>query len=104
MSNSNDHTITVTTTAPEPAEQHREYGIDLMNDAMGFNSDVVEAKMTLMTRKLDGSTNFTTVDFQRDREQQLRVVSRNINQDIYDRLATSFDKMVYGDKPRIENE
>jgi hypothetical protein len=104
MSNPNEFDITVTTTAPTPSQEHREYGTELMNDAMGFNGDIVEAKMTLMTKKTDGTTNFTTVDFQRERDQQLNVVSRTINQGIYDQLANSFDKMVYGNKTQIEGE
>ena len=102
MSNSNEYEVTVTTTAPVPGQEHREYGQELINDAFGFNGDIVEAKMTLMTKKNDGSTNFTVVDFHREREQQVNVVSRSINQTIYDQLATSFDKMVYGNKPQIE--
>lgn len=104
MSNQNEFEVTVTTTAPTPSQEHREYGIELMNNAMGFNGDVVEAKMTLMTKKTDGTTDFTVVDFQREREQQLNIVSRNINQTIYDHLSSSFDKMVHGKKPEIENE
>lgn len=104
MSNPNEFDITVTTTAPTPSQEHREYGQEIMNDAMGFNGDIVEAKMTLMTKKTDGSTSFTTVDFQREREQQLNVVQRTVNQTIYDQLSSSFDKMVYGDKARIEGE
>ena len=104
MSNPNEFDITVTTTAPTPSQEHREYGQEIMHDAMGFNGDIVEAKMTLMTKKVDGSTSFTTVDFQREREQQLNVVQRTVNQTIYDQLSSSFDKMVYGDKARIEDE
>lgn len=102
MSNAQDYQITTTTTSPEPSPEHAEYGNALMQDAMGLNPSIVEAKMSLMTKDVNGNTSFTVVDFDRSREVKLNVVTRSINNDIYDKLASSFDRMVHGDKKAIE--
>lgn len=102
MSNNQDYQVTTTTTSPEPSPEHGEYGNVLMQDAMGLNPNIAEAKMSLMTKDLDGNTTFTVVDFDRSREVKLNIISRNINNEIYDKLATSFDRMVHGDRKEIE--
>lgn len=101
MSN-DEFQVTVTTTAPTPGAEHKEYGTELMQNAMGLNPTVVEAKMTLMTKHVDGTYNFTTVDFDRSRETQLSAVSRTISAPIYNTLAASFDKLVARDPEQVE--
>ena len=92
---SNEEFTTVTTiTSPEPTEQHREFGNNLMASAFGLNDDVVEAKAVVMLKTVNGDTTFTTVDFDRNREVKLACSTRDINGTIYGHLSSTFDKMV----------
>lgn len=92
MSNE-EYAITTNIAAPAPANEHRELGQQLYESAFGFADHIVEGRSTFLTKDVNGNTNFTVVDFDRNREQQIRVTQRTLEQQIYAQLSESFDKM-----------
>ncbi len=91
---SNEFNTTTTVTAPEPSSTHEGIGQELMRDAFGLNPNVAEAKATLMVKDNDGNASFTIIDFNRERDVQVQMSTRSINNNVYGQLANSFDKMV----------
>ena len=91
---SNEFNTTTTITAPEPSSTHEGIGQELMRDAFGLNPNVAEAKATLMVKDNDGNASFTIIDFNRERDVQVQMSTRSINNNVYGQLANSFDKMV----------
>lgn len=91
---SNEFNTTTTVTAPEPSSTHEGIGQELMRDAFGLNPNVAEAKATLMVKDNEGNASFTIIDFNRERDIQVQMSARSINNNVYGQLATSFDKMV----------
>lgn len=90
---SNQFTVTTSLNANQVGEEHKPIAAEYAQQAFGLANDVVEARMVLMTKHADGKTNFTSVDFDRSRDVQLNVRSRNLHQDLYTRLSASFDSM-----------
>ena len=91
---SNEFNTTTTVTAPEPSSTHEGIGQELMRDAFGLNPNVAEAKATLMVKDNEGNASFTIIDFNRERDVQVQMSARSINNNVYGQLANSFDKMV----------
>lgn len=91
---SNEFNTTTTVTAPEPSSTHEGIGQELMRDAFGLNPNVAEAKATLMVKDNEGNASFTIIDFNRERDVQVQMSTRSINNNVYGQLANSFDKMV----------
>ena len=91
---SNEFNTTTTVTSPEPSSTHEGIGQELMRDAFGLNPNVAEAKATLMVKDNDGNASFTIIDFNRERDVQVQMSTRSINNNVYGQLANSFDKMV----------
>lgn len=91
---SNEFNTTTTVTAPEPSSTHEGIGQELMRDAFGLNPNVAEAKATLMVKDNEGNATFTIIDFNRERDVQVQMSTRSINNNVYGQLANSFDKMV----------
>ena len=91
---SNEFNTTTTVTAPEPSSTHKDIGQELMRDAFGLNPNVAEAKATLMVKDNEGNASFTIIDFNRERDVQVQMSTRSINNNVYGQLANSFDKMV----------
>ena len=91
---SNEFNTTTTVTAPEPSSTREGIGQELMRDAFGLNPNVAEAKATLMVKDNEGNASFTIIDFNRERDVQVQMSTRSINNNVYGQLANSFDKMV----------
>lgn len=103
---SNEYTVTESFTSPKSTEDdHQVFATNLGLEAFGLATDVQEAKATLMVKNDQGQMRFTVVDFNREREVQLQVSCRNINDHVYDQLSSSFDRMVDSmNPPAIEEK
>lgn len=101
-----EYMITESFTSPKSNDDdHQVLAMNMGLEAFGLITDVAEAKATLMVKNTDGSHRFTVVDFNRERDVQLQVSTRNINSDIYGQLSGSFDRMVESFNPKqIENK
>lgn len=101
MSNENEYIVTESFSSPKSNDDdHQVYAMNLGIQAFGLDTTVAEAKATLMVKNNDGSSRFTVIDFNRERDVQLQVSSRNINEDVYGQLSSSFDRMVDSMNPK----
>lgn len=91
---SEEFLVSTMLTAKEVNESdHQVMAMNTGLETFGLAKDVVEARSAILLKYEDGRTEYRTIDFNRNRADQLIARNQQLDDSIYNNLCSSFDRM-----------